>query len=92
MAVLLPKAGADGASQVAERLRSAIEAKKIAGIRVTASFGVAPLDEMVTDPSSLVERADEALYRSKEKGRNRVTVAEPRNDAPGNPRRWTRSA
>src|SRR5262249_13645670 len=41
MAVLLPKADLDGAAQVAERLRSAIEAHKIAGVKVTASFGVA---------------------------------------------------
>jgi len=77
MAVLLPKTGLAAAAAVAERLRRAIEARKIAGIRVTASFGVAELDPSADDAASLVERADRALYRAKESGRNRVVAADP---------------
>jgi len=91
MAVLLPKADAAGASQVAERLRAAIEARKIAGIKVTASFGVAELDGSAADAAAFVERADRALYRAKESGRNRVVAAEKVVAAAG-ARRWTRSA
>jgi len=75
MAVLLPKADLGGACQVAERLRSAIEAHKIAGVKVTASFGVAQFEPGLADPPSFVERADQALYRAKEGGRNRVEAA-----------------
>jgi diguanylate cyclase (GGDEF)-like protein len=89
MAVLLPKAPLEDAAAVAERLRAAIEAKKIAGIRVTASFGVAELDGQVADPAGFVEHADRALYASKQGGRNRVTAAERRTTPT---RRWTRSA
>jgi diguanylate cyclase (GGDEF)-like protein len=89
MAVLLPKAGLGQAVPVAERLRAAIEARKIAGIRVTASFGVAAWDPSLADPAALVERADRALYRAKESGRNRVSAAEP---PPGTARRWSRTA
>jgi diguanylate cyclase (GGDEF)-like protein len=90
MAVLLPKADLAGAAQVAERLRVALEAKKIAGIKVTASFGVAQLDDSVSEPPLFVEKADQALYRAKETGRNRVCSAEAPPPAPS--RRWTRSA
>jgi len=92
MAVLLPKTEVAAAAAVAERLRAAIEVRKIAGIKVTASFGVAQLDEMVCDPPTFVERADRALYTSKEKGRNQVTTAEAVRPAPPPSRRWTRSA
>ena len=92
MAVLLPKAEVAGAVQVAERLRAAIESRKISGIKVTASFGVAQLDDGISEPSALVEKADRALYQSKENGRNRVTAAEAAKPAVSPSRRWTRSA
>jgi len=93
MAVLLPKADLDGAVQVAERLRAAIEAHKIAGVKVTASFGVAQFEAGLTDPPAFVEKADQALYKAKEGGRNRV-VAAPRPPLPmqQSTRRFTRSA
>jgi len=75
MAVLLPKADVQGAAQVAERLRTAIEAHKIAGVKVTASFGVAQCDAGMADPPAFVEKADQALYQAKEGGRNRVVMA-----------------
>jgi len=92
MAVLLPKVEAPRAAEVAERLRKAIEAHKIAGIKVTASFGVAQLDGSMADPGALVERADRALYRAKETGRNRVVVGEPSPGELQPTRRWNRSA
>lgn len=93
MAVLLPKADLEGASQVAERLRAAIEAHKIAGVKVTASFGVAQCEPALADPPAFVEKADQALYKAKEGGRNRVVTA----PAPARPslqpsRRFPRSA
>lgn len=63
------------AQLLAEKLRAAIEEAVIIKQRqVTCSFGVA---EMVPgeDPKNLFERADQALYTSKETGRNKVTVA-----------------
>ncbi len=93
MAVLLPKADLEGAAQVAERLRAAIEAHKIAGVKVTASFGVAQCEAGLGDPPAFVEKADQALYKAKEGGRNRVVSA----PAPSQPslqpsRRFPRSA
>jgi diguanylate cyclase len=64
----------------AERLRKAVEELKIhAGTRtipVSVSFGIAAL-EPGESPKSWLSRADAALYRAKEKGRNRISVAPP---------------
>lgn len=93
MAVLLPKAELDGAAQVAERLRAAIEAHKIAGVKVTASFGVAQCEPGFADPGGFVEHADKALYQAKEGGRNRVVTAPgPARPTVQPTRRFTRSA
>ena len=93
MAVLLPKADLEGAAQVAERLRAAIEAHKIAGVKVTASFGVAQCEAALADPPAFVEKADQALYKAKEGGRNRVvTAAAPLKPSLQPSRRFPRSA
>ena len=77
-AVLLPVAGVDEARAVAERLRKAFEAEVVefagVSIGVTISVGLAMMtpDELLEDA---LNRADEALYRAKKSGRNRVDVA-----------------
>jgi diguanylate cyclase (GGDEF)-like protein len=60
----------------AESLRSKIEALSPEGITVTASFGVAQLDEETQRYEDLLNNADAALYCAKEEGRNRVVVYE----------------
>jgi diguanylate cyclase (GGDEF)-like protein len=78
--VLLPGEASTPASAVAERIRAAVEASVFVAdgrsISVTTSAGVASLRPGATpDLSSLVSRADEALYVAKRDGRNRVVVA-----------------
>ncbi len=76
-AVLLPNTNAAAASELAERLRRAIEgeAMKFKGqvVKVTSSFGVSELTENMS--VRLMECADKALYEAKQSGRNRVCVA-----------------
>jgi diguanylate cyclase (GGDEF)-like protein len=74
---VLPDTPLENALQFAERLRLGVQQLSFAGsikdLTVTLSFGVATFPLGAIDcPDSLVRQADEALYRAKEKGRNRV--------------------
>jgi len=74
--VLLPLTDIESARRVAERLRQeAIAAGEETGVAgVTISLGLTTLDHDCSDPESLLDRADKALYAAKEAGRNRVEV------------------
>jgi diguanylate cyclase (GGDEF)-like protein len=72
--VLVPGSALEQARELAERLRIVVEAGPIEGIQVTASFGVAASDHDGLHFKPLFEQADEALYRAKAGGRNRVCV------------------
>ena len=77
-AVILPKTDINEAIIVAERIRSCIEQASFtfngATVGVSISMGVTQYDSsMDMDKESLIERADKALYKSKNDGRNRVT-------------------
>ena len=74
-AVLLPFTHQQAALALAERTRAAIQDAHWELRAVTASFGVATINADTHTSSLLVELADNALYRSKETGRNRVTHA-----------------
>lgn len=71
--ILLPYTNLEGAAVVAERIRIALASDCLVGssIPVTASFGLAELKEG-EDTEALLRRADRALYRAKDEGRNRV--------------------
>jgi diguanylate cyclase (GGDEF)-like protein len=81
-AVVIPGADQSAALQVAERIRAAIEARRVheetAGVplRATVSIGVATYPAHGRTPKELTHEADQALYRAKERGRNRVVGAE----------------
>ncbi|SDF33818.1 diguanylate cyclase (GGDEF) domain-containing protein [Thermus arciformis] len=74
-AVVLPETELPQALQLAERLRQEVGRLEVPPVqRLSASFGVAqahPTDS----PLSLLKRADEAMYRAKRKGKNRVEAA-----------------
>jgi len=77
-AVLLPETGMQGAKNFAERLRLMIENTPIycdiKKINITASLGVASLQDQDCDFATLLNRADAALYVAKESGRNIVSA------------------
>jgi len=77
-AVLLIETAADDALMVAERIRTSIEALTVThesdNIQFTVSLGVAELDGSMTEHEQLIQCADQALYQSKETGRNFSTV------------------
>jgi len=73
--LVLPHTDGDCAEKAAEGMRGAIEGERFAGdISVTVSLGVAQHEpsEAIDD---LIDRADTALYRAKQQGRNRVERA-----------------
>ncbi|MBL4783085.1 MAG: diguanylate cyclase [Porticoccaceae bacterium] len=59
----------------AEKVRQSLEDTRVQGLAITASFGLAQLAHG-EDFLGLLNRADEAVYEAKSKGRNRVEVAE----------------
>jgi len=79
LAILLPETDHDAACKLAERIRAAVEALQIRNRviprgQLTVSIGVCtciPDPDLPADPT-LIACADEALYRAKTNGRNRV--------------------
>jgi diguanylate cyclase (GGDEF)-like protein len=83
LAVVLPQTDAEGAAQLAERMREAVDGMRVAPVagnghlKITASFGVASIPDSAADKESLIAAADAALYRAKRAGKNRVERAAP---------------
>ncbi|UTF58937.1 diguanylate cyclase [Gilvimarinus sp. DA14] len=75
--ILLPDSDSEQSAKIAERCRELIAAEPIEGVNVSCSFGVAFLMPDADSPNDLIQHADEALYYSKQGGRNRVTVWNP---------------
>lgn len=79
---ILPETGPVEGLELAERIRSEVSQLKIlerkkGPIRnVTTSQGLASFPENAEDLKTLMEKADKALYRAKNEGRNRVACAE----------------
>jgi diguanylate cyclase (GGDEF)-like protein len=80
--VILPETPVAEAARVAERIRASAEQDRFTPegesvpLNVTVSIGYAWFPENAGTPDALIEAADQALYRSKESGRNRVTAAD----------------
>jgi predicted signal transduction protein with EAL and GGDEF domain len=75
--VILPETPRAGARLAAERIRARVEEhfkKPKRGTAVTVSGGIATYPEDATTAEDMLRRADEALYRSKAAGKNRITL------------------
>ena len=77
--VILPDCTKDKAKQMASDFRTKLESEKIVLRRqetsVTVSIGVASFPKDAQMKEELIFKADHALYRAKEQGRNRVCIA-----------------
>lgn len=76
--VLLPGCDAVAALEIAERARAAVAATPAQAdtlsMPMTISLGIACTADVGVNPDALIAAADEALYRAKARGRNRVEV------------------
>ncbi len=72
--VILEDCNLEDAVSKAESIRTKIESLIPAGVMVTSSFGVTTLQEKHTTLEEFLKEADDALYFSKEHGRNRVST------------------
>jgi diguanylate cyclase (GGDEF)-like protein len=80
--IVLPETKLGNTTVVAERIRRRLESTELpcgdGSIAVTASIGIAGMEEAVEgdvlSPAGLIERADRALYSAKNRGRNRVEM------------------
>jgi diguanylate cyclase (GGDEF)-like protein len=72
--VILPNTTSRDAVSVAQEINNIVakQTKKILGIKITVSIGVATYPDDGTTLKGLLERADKALYQAKKSGRNRV--------------------
>ena len=81
--IVLPETELSGAAATAEKIRAIVETTPIVTscgpLHISASFGVAALaptsNATAFSAAALLQCADEALYRSKLAGRNRVSIA-----------------
>jgi len=90
IAVIAPHTSLPTAVDLAERLRQVVEKSVMVpadeqenrpAVTISVSIGVAGLDQQIIDKQSLIERTDEALYKAKQKGRNRVVVLNSKGDS-----------
>lgn len=70
--IILPDTELKGAYEVAERIRRSVEAMT----GVTISLGVTSYSSEIQNMEAFIKQADDALYRAKQKGKNRVEASE----------------
>ena len=75
---MLPQTSLEGAVELAERVRAAVESSSVRcaqiEVRVTVSIGVEQWWGGADSVESLIVRADHAMYAAKHDGRNRVNA------------------
>ncbi|PZD72399.1 putative diguanylate cyclase YcdT [Acaryochloris thomasi RCC1774] len=77
-AIILPDCDAPSSQSVAERIRATMAETRLrnpSDLSWTVSIGIAILDEGTDNLDSLMQKADAALYRAKESGRNQVVIS-----------------
>jgi diguanylate cyclase (GGDEF)-like protein len=78
--VVLPETPPSGSLVIAERIRKAIESHRFLSeqglaARISASFGIASYPDHALTPEGLIQKADQAMYRVKERDKNGIEVA-----------------
>lgn len=79
--VILPQTGPAGARTIAERIRERVEQTVFLEtfglqVRITASFGIATFPDHADSKDTLIQKADQAMYRVKGRGKNGVEMSD----------------
>ena len=84
--IALPETGLEQAVRVAERLRENLAGNPIANggpsLNLTVSIGITVTGQSSPELTTLLKQADTALYKAKERGRNRVEVFVEQSSVP----------
>jgi len=80
-ALILPETNLEKAYRVGEKLRRKVENNSVLikpGVeaKVTLSIGISSYQSSMSEPTALIQKADEALYLAKELGRNKTITSE----------------
>ncbi|EAR60477.1 GGDEF domain-containing protein [Neptuniibacter caesariensis] len=70
--ICFPDATSDQAAEIVERIRTRFAEYNALKLSVTSTFGIAELSHAANTDDLLLEKADKALYKAKENGRNQV--------------------
>ena len=74
--LVLPDVNQEDAFDLAEKLREAVEEKLIANVKITISIGLDVTQKNASvDLNTLLNASDNALYESKNSGRNKTSIA-----------------
>ena len=73
--IILPDNDKQEATLLGERIRASLEERIILNNNFTVSIGIACFPQDARDKAALIKQADEALYKAKKKGKNKVTLA-----------------
>ena len=72
--IVLPHTDRKQAKEIAERIKTSIEKYFSTDLKLTISVGLSNCPDSAVNRKNIIKRADEALYESKRKGKNRITL------------------
>ena len=72
--LILPANNKEEAALLGERIRKSIENKRILRSKFTISIGIASYPEDSPNKKTLIKKADQALYKAKKRGKNKVVL------------------
>jgi diguanylate cyclase (GGDEF)-like protein len=76
--ILLPQTTIKEAHTIAERIRQRVEETRFSNRKVTISIGIATCSNELNTTNALIAAADNALYKAKKSGRNKVELFNPK--------------
>ena len=74
LCLVLPNTKSDKAYEIATRIREKIKSFIFDDFFVTVSIGISQSDENINDEIKLIRKADKALYKAKENGKDQVVI------------------